>query len=271
MISLEGVTYSYMPGMNALDHVDLNIGAGELVAIVGENGAGKTTLVKHINGLLKPSEGRVTVCGLDSKAVTVASLARKVGLVFQNPDHQLFAETIEKELSFALVNFGLPPDEIKRRTEWAISEFELSQYAGRSPFMLSGGERKRLALASVLCYGPEVLILDEPTTGQDNRQKVRMASLLHKLNQQGKTVLVVTHDMEFVSDYIPRVVVMSHGRVIADGQSGDVLVRRDILERASLVPPQLAEISWELGLDPPSIRLDDVVARLAKLIGGAKE
>jgi energy-coupling factor transport system ATP-binding protein len=136
--------------------------------------------------------------------------------------------------------------------------------------MLSGGERKRLALASVLCYGPEVLILDEPTTGQDNRQKVRMASLLQKLNQQGKTVLVVTHDMEFVSDYIPRVVVMSQGKVIADGPSGDVLVKKDILEKASLVPPQLAEISWELGLDPPSISLDEVVARVSRLPGGAR-
>ncbi len=267
---MDGVTYSYMPGRNALDHVTLNVADGELVAIVGENGAGKTTLVKHINGLLKPSEGKVTVCGLDSKAVTVASLAKKVGLVFQNPDHQLFAETVEKELSFALVNFGFPPDEIKKLTEWAMSEFELTQYAGRSPFMLSGGERKRLALASVLCYGPEVLILDEPTTGQDNRQKVRMASLLHKLNQQGKTVLVVTHDMEFVSDYIPRVIVMSQGRVIADGPSGEILVKKAILEKASLVPPQLAEISWELGLDAPSIKLDEVVAGAALLPRGAQ-
>jgi len=155
LISLEGVTYSYTPGTNALDHVTLNIGGGELVAIVGENGAGKTTLVKHINGLLKPSEGRVTVCGLDSKAVTVASLARKVGLVFQNPDHQLFAETVEKELSFALVNFGLPPDEIKRRMEWAMSEFELSQYAGRSPFMLSGGgaQAARIGIRALLRSG----------------------------------------------------------------------------------------------------------------------
>ncbi|HRR54570.1 MAG TPA: ATP-binding cassette domain-containing protein [Candidatus Methanomethylicus sp.] len=270
MISLKDVSYSYLPGRNALDRVTLNIGDGELVAIIGENGAGKTTLVKHINGLLKPSEGNVVVCGLDSMSVTVASLARKVGLVFQNPDHQLFAETVEKELSFALVNFGVPPDEIKKRTEWVMSEFELSQYAGRSPFMLSGGERKRLALASVLCYGPEVLILDEPTTGQDNRQKVRMASLLQKLNQQGKTVLVVTHDMEFVSDYIPRVVVMSQGKVIADGPSGEVLVKKDILEKASLVPPQLAEISWELGLDPPSISLGEVVARISRLPGGAR-
>ncbi len=264
MISLDDVTFSYMPGKNALDHVTLSITDGELVAIIGENGAGKTTLVKHLNGLLKPESGEVSVCGLDSKKVTVASLAKKVGLVFQNPDHQLFAESVEKELSFALVNFGFSQDEIKRRVDWAMTEFELAQYSDRSPFMLSGGERKRLALASVLCYDPDVLILDEPTTGQDNRQKVKMASILQKLNKQGKTVLVVTHDMEFVSDYIPRVIVMSQGKVIADGRTEEILIKKDILERASLVPPQLAEISWELKLEKPSIKLDEVVSGALK-------
>lgn len=264
MISLEDVSFAYLPGKNALDHVTLEIKSGELVAIVGENGAGKTTLVRHLNGLLKPERGRVSVCGLDSKETTVASLAKKVGLVFQNPDHQLFAETVEKELSFALVNFGFPQDEIKKRVEWAMTEFELAQYRDRSPFMLSGGERKRLALASVLCYGPEILILDEPTTGQDNRQKVKMASILEKLNGQGKTVLVVTHDMEFVSDYMPRVVVMSGGKVIADGRTEEILVMKDILERASLLPPQLAEISWALNLKRPSIKLEEVVSGALK-------
>jgi energy-coupling factor transport system ATP-binding protein len=135
--------------------------------------------------------------------------------------------------------------------------------------MLSGGERKRLALASVLCYDPEILILDEPTTGQDNRQKVKMASILEKLNRQGKTVLVVTHDMEFVSDYMPRVVVMSGGRVIADGRTEEILVMKDILEMASLLPPQLAEISWELNLKRPSIKLDEVVSGALNYSRGA--
>jgi len=268
MIDIRDVSYSYSQGVHALDHVSLKIGEGELVAILGENGAGKTTLVKHLNGLLKPSAGSVVVSGLDSKSTTVATMAKKVGLVFQNPDHQLFAETVEKELAFALVNFGMSAEEISKKVEWSLSEFELAQYRVRSPFMLSGGERKRLALASVLCYDPEILILDEPTTGQDNRQKTRLASLLVTLNTKGKTVLVVTHDMEFVADFIPRVVVMSKGKLIADGPAGEVLTRKDLLESASLLPPQLAELSWALGLEKPSIHLGTVLSEAFSIFGG---
>uniref|UniRef100_A0A7C3F135 ABC transporter ATP-binding protein n=1 Tax=Candidatus Methanomethylicus mesodigestus TaxID=1867258 RepID=A0A7C3F135_9CREN len=268
MIKLEDVTFSYASSKPALSHVTLEISDGEFVAIIGENGAGKTTLVKHLNGLLKPESGRVLVCGVDSRETTVATLARKVGLVFQNPDHQLFAETVEKELSFALVNFGMLKAKISEKVEWALEEFELKQYRSRSPFLLSGGERKRLALASVLCYDPEIVILDEPTTGQDSRQKHRLASLLKRLNEQGKTVLIVTHDIEFVSDYIPRVVVMSGGKLVADGPTGECLTRLELLERASLISPQLAEISWDLGLKSPSIDLDSVVAGINDMIRG---
>jgi energy-coupling factor transport system ATP-binding protein len=270
MIAFQDVSYSYAPNTYALDHVNLEIDEGEFVAIIGENGAGKTTLVKHINGLLKPETGSVIVCGIDSKKTTVATLAKKVGLVFQNPDHQLFAETVEKELSFALVNFGMQPEEIAKRVEWAINEFELTQYRDRSPFMLSGGERKRLALASILCYDPQILILDEPTTGQDNRQKMRLAQLLKKLNKQGKTVLVVTHDMEFIADFIPRVVVLSRGQLIADGSTAMILTKKDLLESASLVAPQLADLSWALNLDKPSIVFDEVLSETRRLLGGQK-
>lgn len=270
MIFFEDVSYSYTPGRYALEHVNLSIGEAELVAILGENGAGKTTLVKHINGLLKPQSGKVTVCGIDSKTSTVAALARKVGLVFQNPDHQLFAETVEKELAFALVNFGMSLLGTSSGVDWAMKEFELTQYRERPPFMLSGGERKRLALASVLCYDPQILILDEPTTGQDSRQKSRLATLLKSLNREGKTVIVVTHDMEFVADFIPRVVILSKGRVIAEGLAEEILTNRELLLSASLLPPQLAELSWDLALQKPSIDLEQVVSEASKLIGGAQ-
>jgi len=268
MILFDDVSYSYSPGRYALEHINLNIGEAELAAILGENGAGKTTLVKHINGLLKPQSGKVTVSGIDTKDSTVATLARKVGLVFQNPDHQLFAETVEKELAFALVNFGLPPDEVSRRVDWAMKEFELTQYRERPPFMLSGGERKRLALASVLCYDPQILILDEPTTGQDSRQKTRLAALLKRINGEGKTVLVVTHDMEFVADFIPKVVLLSKGRVLAEGPAEEILTNRELLMSASLLPPQLAELSWDLALQRPTIDLEQVVLVASKLVGG---
>jgi len=270
VIAFKGVSYSYLPESTVLNDVNLLIGDGELVAILGENGAGKTTLIKHINGLLKPSKGAVLVNGMSTKESTVASIAKSVGLVFQNPDHQLFAETVEKELSFALTNFGFATDDSSKRVNWAMREFSLEGYRERPPFMLSGGERKRLALASVLCYGPSIVILDEPTTGQDNRQKERLAGLLKKLNEEGKTVIIVTHDMEFVADYIPRTILLSGGRVLADGSTKEILTQKELLAKASLVPPQLVEICWNLGI-PPSLRLDDVAGNVERMMGGSRQ
>jgi energy-coupling factor transport system ATP-binding protein len=270
LIVFEGVSHSYIPGIFAIHDINLSIGDGELLAILGENGAGKTTLVKHINGLLKPNQGRVLVEGEETKGRTVASLAKKVGLVFQNPDHQLFAESVEKELSFALVNFGFPAGEVSRRVDWGLREFELSAYKGRPPFLLSGGERKRLALASVLCYDPQILILDEPTTGQDSRQKSRLASLFKKLNGEGKTVIIVTHDMEFVADYIPQVVLLSGGRLLAQGPAEEILTQRELLERASLLPPQLVDLCWSLSSEAPSLSLERVTADVRRMMEANK-
>lgn len=270
VIAFKGVSYSYIPGSAVLHDVSLLIGDGELVAILGENGAGKTTLIKHINGLLKPSKGTVIVNGVNTKDNTVASIAKGVGLVFQNPDHQLFAETVEKELSFALTNFGFAPEDSSQRVNWAMREFSLEGYRERPPFMLSGGERKRLALASVLCYSPSIVILDEPTTGQDSRQKERLASLLKKLNREGKTVIIVTHDMEFVADNIPRTILLSGGRVLADGTTKEILTQKELLKKASLVPPQLVEICWSLGIQP-SLQLDDVTANVERMMRGSQQ
>lgn len=267
MIAFKDVSYSYAPGSMALKGVNLLVGKGELVAILGENGAGKTTLIKHINGLLKPTEGTVLVDGKDTRGCTVASLARSVGLVFQNPDHQLFAETVEKELGFAPSNFGFPEDEASRRIQWALKEFALEAYRERPPFLLSGGERKRLALASVLCYDPSIIILDEPTTGQDSRQKERLAHLLKRLNGEGKTVIIVTHDMEFVADFIPRVILLSRGQVIAEGLTGEILARGELLEQASLVPPQLVDLCRSLGI-PHSLNPEEVAELACRIAGG---
>lgn len=269
MITFKDVSYSYAPGTPVLKDVNLLIGEGELVAILGENGAGKTTLIKHINGLLKPTKGSVLVNGKDTRESTVATIAKSVGLVFQNPDHQLFAETVEKELGFALSNFGFSPEEASRKVEWAMQEFSLEAYRMRPPFMLSGGERKRLALASVLCYDPSIIILDEPTTGQDNRQKARLARLLKRLNDEGKTVLIVTHDMEFVADFIPRTILLSKGQVLAEGLTSQILAERQLLEKASLIPPQLVDICWSLGI-PPSLQLEEVAGVVGRFMGGIR-
>ncbi len=266
MIEFHNVFFSYQPGKDILKNINLKVNKGELLAILGPNGAGKTTLIKHINGLLKPQRGYVEVLGMNTKETTVAVLARHVGFVFQNPDHQLFAETVEKEIMFALINFNFPENEIKERVEKILHELDLIEYRNRSPFMLSGGERKRVALASVLCYDPSILILDEPTIGQDYRQKLNLINLINKLNKEGKTVIIVTHDIEFVADFIPRCIIMSDGRIVADGPTEEVLTNSKLLLENSLLPPQLVEISLALNISPPTINFEKLVSFIRKII-----
>jgi len=242
MIEVQDVYFKYPSGVEALKGVSLTIQDGEFVAIMGENGAGKTTLVKHFNGLLKPTMGRVLVDGVETTKVSVATLARTVGFVFQNPDHQLFSETVEEEIAFALKNFGFSQDVIEKRVEWALNLLGLTQYRKTSPFMLSGGERKRVALASVLAWDPKILILDEPTIGQDYQQKEKLRQFILQMKAQGKTVVVVTHDVEFVAECNPRVVLMRGGKTVADGEARKILTDPEILEQASIVPPQIAQI-----------------------------
>ncbi|MEM1563350.1 MAG: ABC transporter ATP-binding protein [Candidatus Bathyarchaeia archaeon] len=242
MIEVQDVYFKYPSGVEALKGVSLIIQDGEFVAIMGENGAGKTTLVKHFNGLLKPTKGKVLVDGVDTTKVSVATLARKVGFVFQNPDHQLFSETVEEEIAFALKNFGFSQDIIEKRVTWALNLLGLTQYRKTSPFMLSGGERKRLALASVLAWDPKILILDEPTIGQDYQQKEKLRQFILQMKAQEKTVVIVTHDVEFVAECNPRVILMRGGKIVADGEARKILTDPEILEQASIIPPQIAQI-----------------------------
>jgi energy-coupling factor transport system ATP-binding protein len=242
MIVMEGVYFTYPNGVEALKGVSLEIEDGKFVAIMGQNGAGKTTLVKHMNGLLKPTRGRVLIDGVETRKVSVAKMARKVGLVFQNPDHQLFSETVEEEISFALKNFGYDEETIRERLDWALNLLDLEEYRKVSPFMLSGGERKRVALASVLAWDPKIIILDEPTIGQDYRQKERLRQFIIQLNRQGKTVIIVTHDVEFVAECSPYIVLMRDGRIIAEGPAKEILTDEELVSQAYVVLPEVTKI-----------------------------
>jgi len=246
MIEVENVHFSYPNGVEALKGVSLTIRNGEFVAIMGQNGAGKTTLVKHFNGLLKPSEGKVHVDGVETTKTSVASLARNAGFVFQNPDHQLFSETVEDEVAFALKNFGFEAEVIEQRITWALNLLSLTQYRKTSPFLLSGGERKRVALASVLAWNPNTLILDEPTIGQDYQQKEKLRQFVVQMQTQGKTVVIVTHDVEFVAESNPRVVLMKEGTIVADGEGREILTTPEVLAQSSIVLPQIAQIFMKL-------------------------
>jgi energy-coupling factor transport system ATP-binding protein len=257
MIRVKEVYFTYPNDVEALKGVSLTIEDGQFVAIMGQNGAGKTTLVKHFNGLLKPTKGHVLVNGVDTKKVSVAKLSKDVGFVFQNPDHQLFSETVEQEISFALRNFGFEEDVIEKRIEWALNLLGLIEYRKTSPFMLSGGERKRVALASVLAWDPKMLIMDEPTIGQDYEQKEKLRQFILQMRTQGKTIIAVTHDVEFVAECNPRVVLMREGKIIGDGQARKILTDQETLMRASIVPPQIAQIFLGLpGLNLPNDIID---------------
>jgi energy-coupling factor transport system ATP-binding protein len=247
-LTIEDVHFSYQSGVEALKGVSLTVKDGEFVAVMGQNGAGKTTLVKQLNGLLKPTKGKVLVGDADTTKTSVATLAKTVGFVFQNPDHQLFSETVEEEIAFALRNFGYAADVIEKRIEWAVNLLGLSRYRKTSPFMLSGGERKRVALASVLAWDPQVLVLDEPTIGQDHQQKENLRQFIVQLQTQGKTVIIVTHDVEFVAECNPRVVLMREGKIVADGTGKDILTDEKVLAESSIVLPQVAQVFTYLNI-----------------------
>ncbi len=273
MILLENVHFAYEGLYTALRGVSLQIDDGERIAIVGSNGAGKTTLVKHLNGLLRPDQGRVILDGVDTKHYSVAELSRQIGLVMQNPDHQLFLDSVEREVLFSLENLGYPKEEAKVRCKQTLADLGLQSLADRSPFTLSGGERKRVALASVLSTEPRVLSLDEPTIGQDAHQKENLAKMLASLNERGKAVIVVTHDIEFVIENFPRTIAMANGRIIADGPTNSVLSNNAILERCSLTRPQLTEAARCLHDVFPEVPerltlLDDLEEVVLHILGG---
>jgi len=246
MIVVEDLHFSYPNNVEALKGISLTIKDGEFIAIMGQNGAGKTTFIKHFNGLLKPASGTVRVDGEETVKTSVAALARNVGFVFQNPDNQLFSETVEEEIGFALKNFGYDKETIEKRITWALNLLSLEQYRKTSPFLLSGGERKRVALASVLAWDPQTLILDEPTIGQDHDQKEKLRQFIMQLQTQKKTVVIVTHDVEFVAECNPRVLLMREGKIVADGIAKNILTNPQLLSESSIVLPQIAQVFTKL-------------------------
>jgi energy-coupling factor transport system ATP-binding protein len=242
MIKTEMLHFAYSTGEEVLKGIDLEIDDSEFLAIMGENGAGKTTLIKHFNGLNKPTKGRVLVDGVDTRKRSVASISRDVGLVFQNPDHQLFCETVKEEVAFSLKNFGYDEATIERRTQSILETLDLTEYSDSSPFTLSGGERKRVALASVLVWNPKHVVLDEPTIGQDYLQKDRLRNFILQLVSQRKTVIMVTHDVEFVAECKPRVLLLSRGNVVADGPAHKILSDEGLANQCSLIRPQMSSL-----------------------------
>ena len=233
VIEIDKLWHAYPEGITALKNVSLRICEGEFVAVMGRNASGKTTLVKHINGLLKPTKGKVIVSGIDTRRATIAQLSRKVGFIFQNPNDHIFADTVEEEIAFILKNLGFDSGEIAARIDEMLEMFALKEFRKQYPRSLSGGERQRVAMASVLVARPRVLILDEPTRGMDYRLKSELMRFLNGYREKGNTVVLVTHDVETVAEHADRVVLLSEGGVVVDGN------KRDVLSRALFFSPQI--------------------------------
>jgi len=246
--------------VEALSGISLRIREGEFIAIVGQNGSGKTTLAKHLNGLLKPTRGEVLFRGRPVREIRRTEIARCVGYVFQNPDHQIFASTVREEVGFSLKMAGMDAKTIEERVAEALEVVGLSGYEEEVPFTLTKGERQRVAVASVLAAQPQVIILDEPTTGLDYRHQRSMMEMLQALHHRGHTVIIITHSMWVAAEYAERVVVMKDGRILLDGPTRAAFAQEETLAEAALRPPPLLRLGNWLGTS--GLTLDAVVEEL---------
>ena len=249
-LALDGVGFVYPDGTRALDGVDLTIEAGGSVAIVGQNGSGKSTLVRHLNGLLRPTEGRVLHDGDDVVGLRTAALAARVGIVFQNPDRQIFAGKVRNEVAFGPRILGRDAAEVEAATRDALAAVGLSDAAEANPYDLGYSRRKLLAIASVLAMATPVVVLDEPTTGQDARGIARVQQVIADLIGDGRTVIAISHDMRFVAESFARVIVMGGGRILLDGPPAEVFAEAawPVLASTYLEPPYAARVGARLGL-----------------------
>jgi energy-coupling factor transport system ATP-binding protein len=269
-IQVRQLVFSYPDGTLALENVNLSIEAGEFIAIIGQNGSGKTTLSKCLNGLYKPTSGEVWVESLNSKNTPIVQMVRRVGYVFQNPDHQLFNSNCWDEIAYGPRNIQLSEEEVKVRVEEAAQVVGLPlAYYGEHPFFLSKGLRQRVAIASILALRPQVIIVDEPTTGQDARQSIEIMDFLKELNEKhGHTIVIITHDMYIVAQYARRVILMSEGKILADGKTAEVFSQPDVLQKASLEPPQitqLAQSAAHLGFSPGILTVEQMLEQFESL------
>ena len=266
-VVFEDVRFSYQDGTEVLRGIDLTLRRGEFIAMIGPNGSGKTTLLSCLIGLIKPDKGRVMIDGQDIKNFGVAELAREVGYLFQNPDYQLFADTVWEEVAFGLKTRSMPAEEIDKKVASALDMMQLAEYRDRHPHSLSRGERQRLAVASILSLEPDILVLDEPTTGQDRGHLSKFLHKMKKLNHAGKTIILITHDMSIVAAYADRTVIMKEGNILIDDSTRQVFSRSDLLEQASIEPPMITKLSHQLREGSEKVPVILTISELKDLMG----
>ena len=269
VIKVRKLRHVYPNGVEALKDINLDVYPGEYVALIGQNGSGKTTLARHLAGLLKPTnkEAEIFVAGLDIRKAKMREIVRKVGYVFQIPEHQIFHSVTREELKFGLKNLGFQESEMERRVDRVLKMLELEEVKDEWPLSLDRGERFRIALGSILAMEPEVIIVDEPTTGQDWEDSLYVCEILKKLNEEGKTIVIITHEMDLVAAFATRVIVLCNGRVLLDGTPREVFSKPEMLRETWVQPPQVVRLSRKLGL-PAMLTANEMYDYLIKELRG---
>ena len=272
IIEVSNMHYSYKDGTEAIKGINLNIYEGEFIALIGQNGAGKTTFAKTLNGLLKPTKGYVKCADIDTNQKgVIKKLVREVGYVFQNPDHQLFNNEVRKEIAYGPVNVGFSKEKVEEAVKKAAEVAGIrEEHMDKHPFFLTKGLRQRVSIASILALEPKVIIVDEPTTGQDYRQAIEIMNFLKQLNEEhGHTIIIITHEMDIVAKYCKRAIVLCKGKVVLDGKTDEVFSRPDILGETFVKPPeitQLAQALDHLGVSNNIISVEELLREAAQII-----
>ena len=274
MIEFRNVWFKYdEEGDYVLKDINLTIHRGEVISILGDNGSGKTTLIKHMNGLLKPTKGEVYVDGVDTRDKPISELSRKVAIVFQYPEKMFFSPSVEEELRATLKNFGLEGDELDSRVEEILEEFRLVDLRDRTPFNLSGGEQRRLSIAIALSWDPDYIILDEPTTGLDGDSRRDLTKTIEKVLAKNKTVVIVTHDLEYLFEFAPRVILLSRGAIVFQGSFKELLENEDVIMRNGLDAPKISMLVKVLRRDGGGcgMRYSELLSMIIERLGCSED
>lgn len=242
MLEARNITFSYDDGTEALNNVNLKVDKGDIVALLGKNGAGKSTLFLHFNGILRPDKGEIIIdeekLKYDKKSLI--KFRQKVGLVFQNPDDQIFAPSVEEDVAFGPLNLKLPMEEVQKRVHEALERVGMVGFEKKAPHHLSGGQKKRVAIAGILAMKPEIMVFDEPTAGLDPKGASKIINLLKELNEQGITIIISTHDVDLVPQYANKVYVLHEGEIIGEGTAKDIFSNKELINKANLELPIIA-------------------------------
>lgn len=258
-VRAESLTFKYSEHITAIKNISFNFSAGERVALVGHNGSGKSTLAKHFNGLLLPSAGKIWIQGIDSSTQRVSQLAKKVALLFQNPDDQICKQVVRDEVAFGPNNLGYSPKKIDLLVNKALSDFDLLPFQKINPYDLGFSERKRVALASIIAMDTPIIVFDEPTAGFDSYEIKLFINALERLKDEEKTVLIITHDMDFVAENIKRILCLHEGEKVFDGNTWDFFSDNEILFHCKLLPPQVVQLSTHFQQERPAMTPEDFI------------